>query len=160
MIFLCRNLCILDMEKKINSGLAPQSPYKKWRLKPYHIKYYGLVFVFLIMIASIKVFINYATMQWSIEQVIKETLSLARHKQYKSIQAYVYSLPESAVFVAHDNSIVLPWERVFFLQSTPDSASNTINWQNVEDTNTEPLSESLSPIQSRWRYLYKKMIDS
>ena len=60
------------------------------------------------MIAAIKVFINYATIQTSIEQVMKDTISISRHKQYISLESYVYRLPEAQKFMAHDNGIVLP----------------------------------------------------
>jgi hypothetical protein len=90
----------------------PQSPYKKFTLKPSHIKYYGPIFVFLIMIAAIKVFLNYATIQTSIQQIKKETQMIQRRTQYEGLQKYMYSRPESQVFMAHDNGVLLEKERI------------------------------------------------
>lgn len=144
------------MEYTSPRALLPQSPYKRRTLKPYHIKYYWLIAVFLMMIAAIKVFINYATIQTSIEQVIKDTVSISRHKQYVALQAFVYRLPESEQFIAHDNGIVLRWERVFVkLQWTWSVLSWSV--QTWEMLSPELTAKSLTPISSWIYYFSNKM---
>ncbi len=100
------------MEANQGHALLPQSPYKKRTLKPYHIKYYGLIFVVFMMIAAIQIFVNYATIQTSIIDVTREREQISRHTAYLSLQAFIYTLPESKIFMAHDNSILLPNERI------------------------------------------------
>ncbi len=112
-------------------ALLPQSPYKKRTLKPYHIKYYWLILVIFMMIAAIQVFVNYATIQTSIVNVTREKAEIERHKAYLSLQAYVYTLPESKIFIAHDNSILQQWERIMTKVSLPDvitSSWDTQTW--------------------------------
>lgn len=92
--------------------LLPQSPYKRRHLKPYHIKYYGMVAVLFMMFWAIQVFVNYATMQTSITDVMQEKDEIHRHTSYLALQTVIYSLPESAIFVAHDNGMLLPGERI------------------------------------------------
>lgn len=146
-----------DMEASQSRALLPQSPYKKWTLKPYHIKYYWLIAVFLMMIAAIKVFINYATIQTSIAQVIRETNDINRHKQYVAIQAFVYRLPESEIFISRDNSILLPGDRIFVkrhnttwtVAANPASSSEL----SVEDVKHA----ALSPFMSWITYFGDKM---
>lgn len=108
------------------------------------------------MIAAIKVFINYATIQTSIEQVMKETISISRHKQYVALQSYVYRLPESEQFIAHDNGIVLPWERVFMkvMWTWNAMSGSTTTWWLTQQEISE---RGLSPIKSRIEYFSKKM---
>lgn len=145
------------MENITSRALLPQSPYKKWRLKPYHIKYYWLIAVFLMMIAAIKVFINYATIQSSIEQVVKDTLSLSRHKQYVALQSYVYRLPEADQFIAHDNWILMPGERVF-MKVLWTWTVNTWAVQTGSILTPEDITErGLSPVVSWIEYFSKKM---
>ncbi len=83
------------------------------------------------MIAAIQVFVNYATIQTSIIYVTREKAEIERHKAYLALQAYVYTLPESKVFIAHDNSILQPWERIMtrisFAEPTTTGA-NTQTW--------------------------------
>lgn len=145
------------MEQQVTRALLPQSPYKKRSLKSYHIKYFGVFFVILMMLSAIRVFVNYATIQSSIQQVIQETWSLFRQKQYAQIQAYVYTLPESKNFISHDNGIVLPWERVFVIvPGTGDIASWMQN--NVVETKVEDAVEKkLSPFASWIVYFGQKM---
>lgn len=85
---------------------------RKWRLKPAHIKYGGAVLVFFMMIAAIRVFLNYANIQASIEHVIEERDNIIKDEQYESIRAYMYSQPISRTFIAHDNGVLFPWEKV------------------------------------------------
>ena len=94
------------------SALSPQSPFKKREFKPAYIKYGGAFLAFLMMIGAIRVFLNYATIQSSIEHVIEEREMIMQHEQYSALQAYVYSLPISKTFIAHDNGILLPWEKI------------------------------------------------
>ena len=100
------------MQQPNVSALSPQSPFKKRELKPAHIKYGGAIFAFLMMIGAIRVFLNYATIQSSIEHVVKERAAIMQHEQYSALQAYVYSLPISKTFIAHDNGILLPGEKI------------------------------------------------
>lgn len=93
-------------------ALWPQSPYKKWQLKLSHVKYWGAVLAFFMMIGAIRVFLNYATLQANIEHVIDERENIIRQEQYSALQAYVYSLPISETFIAHDNGILLQGERI------------------------------------------------
>lgn len=148
---------LLDtMEHWTNRALLPQSPYKKRSLKPYHIKYYGLIAVFLMMITAVKVFINYATIQTSIAQVMKDTINIWRHRQYKLLQSYIYRLPESSQFIAHDNSILLPWERVF----TRIVGTWSIAWSWSAANKDALISQAqaqLSPFMSWIQYFGKKM---
>lgn len=108
------------------------------------------------MIRAIKVFINYATIQTSIEQVMKDTISISRHKQYVALQAFVYRLPESEQFIAHDNGIVLPGERVFMkVMWTWAVSSGTVQtWALSPQEITE---RGLTPITSWIEYFSKKM---
>lgn len=108
------------------------------------------------MIASIKVFINYATIQTSIEQVMKDTISISRHKQYVALQSYVYRLPEAEQFIAHDNGIVLPWERVFVkVQWTWTVLSGATQ---TGALSSQEISERwLSPLSSWIEYFSKKI---
>ncbi len=100
------------MEATQGHALLPQSPYKKRSLKPYHVKYYGVIFVVFMMIAAVQIFVNYATIQTSIASVTREREEIIRHTAYLSLQSFVYTLPESKVFMAHDNSILLQNERI------------------------------------------------
>jgi hypothetical protein len=61
------------MNQQGTRALSPQSPYKKRTLKSYHIKYFGMFFVIFMMLSAIRVFVNYATIQSSIQQVVQET---------------------------------------------------------------------------------------
>ncbi len=108
------------------------------------------------MIAAIKVFINYATIQTSIEQVMKDTISISRHKQYVALQSYVYRLPESEQFISHDNGIVLPGERVFMKVIWTWAVSSWVvqTWALSPQEVTERW---LSPITSWIEYFSKKM---
>jgi hypothetical protein len=143
------------MENITARALLPQSPYKKRKLKPYHIKYYWLIVVFLMMIASIKVFINYATIQTSIEQVMKDTISISRHKQYAALQLYAYRLPEAEQFIAHDNGIVINGERIFVKTTWPKSLSGSIQtWSIIPET---IVKKEVSPFRSWMQYFSNKM---
>ncbi len=121
------------------SALSPQSPFKKRELKPAHIKYGGAVLAFFMMIGAIRVFLNYATIQSSIEHVIQERETILRHEQYSALQAYVYSLPISKTFIAHDNGILFPWEKIMREMAKEDIAilgsgsSWNITWMLTED---------------------------
>ncbi|MEI7477174.1 MAG: hypothetical protein WCJ81_01130 [bacterium] len=108
-----------------SAAVSPQSPYKKLSLKSYHIKYYGLIVVFFMMIASVKVYVNYATIQSSIAEIKHETADMERHTQYISLQTYAYALPKAAQFIAHDNSVLYEGERVFMLVNAPVVATGT-----------------------------------
>lgn len=103
------------------SALAPKSPYKKRTFKPAHIKYGGAFLAFFMMIGAIRVFLNYATIQSSIEHVIQERENIIRQEQYSALQAYVYSLPISKTFISHDNGILLPGEKIM-REVTPKEA--------------------------------------
>lgn len=109
-------------------ALSPQSPYKKQRLKPYHIKYYGLIAVVLMMIAAIQVWANYGNIQSSIATVREEKELLMRRQQYSALQAYVYSLPVSKIFIAHDNGILADNERVIIAWSWTVAKTIAANW--------------------------------
>lgn len=136
------------------NAMLPQSPYKKWTLKPYHIKYYGLIAVFFMMISAVKVFVNYATIQTSIARVSAERESIARHKQYSALQAYAYTIPEAAQFIAHDNSLLLPGEHIFlFTQGTGAAAT----WIDQGTQGIQPEIPEMSPWQSWIYYFAQKM---
>lgn len=153
---------------KTARAALPQSPYKKFVLKPHHIKYYGPILAFFMMIAAIKVFLNYATIQTSIAQVRKETMTIQRRTQYASLQAYMYARPESQLFIAHDNGVLLERERIMvsMISETPQSSG----W--VENTGTlivptssswatisaaERTQELLPPWKSWIRYIAERM---
>lgn len=145
------------MDQQVARALLPQSPYKKRSLKSYHIKYFGVFFVILMMLSAIRVFINYATIQSSIQQVVQETWSLFRQKQYAQIQAYVYTLSESRNFISHDNGIVLPWERVFVIVPWTGDVSTWVQNSVVEVSKEETIEKKLSPIASWIVYFGQKM---
>jgi hypothetical protein len=145
------------MDQQVTRALLPQSPYKKRSLKSYHIKYFGMFFVILMMLSAIRVFVNYATIQSSIQQVVQETWSLFRQKQYAQIQAYVYTLPESRNFISHDNGIVLPWERVFVIVPWTGDVSTWMQNNVIETKVEDTIEKKLSPFASWIVYFGQKM---
>lgn len=146
------------MEANQGHALLPQSPYKKRTLKPYHIKYYGLIFVVFMMIAAIQIFVNYATIQTSIVNVTRERDEISRHTAYLSLQSFIYTLPESKIFMAHDNSILLPNERIMtsikLTPTSPGTGESIATWNSISTWNNTTLTK---PWKSWVLYFGEKM---
>ena len=149
-------IILLGMKWQKGNAMSPKSPSKKLTFNRQYVKYgcFAIAFLFMLPVA-VKVFINYETIQTSIEHVIAERASIIRHKQYLSIQSYAYNIPESAAFIAHDNSLLLPWEHIFlFTQGT----WTVQTWASVQIWEQVSLTwEQFTPWQSWVHYFASKM---
>jgi hypothetical protein len=140
--------------------LQPSPTQRKIHIQPHHIKYYGVVFVCLMAFSAIKVFTNYSTIESSILAEQKETRDIRNHTQYAQLQEYMYSRPESVVFISHDFGTLAPWERIMsdirVIDPDPVVTGSVISsWTFIQSGVL--LEKSLPPRKSRVRYFAQKM---
>jgi len=110
-------------------------------------KYWLGVFTIFAMIVSIKTYLNYLTIELSIESVRQETAQITQKKLYEENFLIPYEKSEyNQYFLRHENNILLPGEYIIRFER-PKVA--------VKESETSPQDQIQTPEDSRKYFIQR-----
>lgn len=112
-----------------------------------YIKYGLFLLAIILMIGSIRTYINYLNIQTSIETVRKQTQQIEEQKRYEEKFVIPYEQTYlSEYFLAHENNILLDGEYIIrFDIGTPNTEIQTVE---------NNITAQTTPQEARKRFLY------
>lgn len=110
-------------------------------------KYWLGVFTIFAMIVSIKTYLNYLTIELSIESVRQETAQITQKKLYEENFLIPYEKSEyNQYFLRHENNILLPGEYIIRFERPKIAA---------KESDASPKDQIQTPKDSRQYFIQK-----